>query len=501
MSAKIKKETTWFLRIKSGTVFGPVSLPGLVAWAEQGQVKAGNFISSDRQNWRLAESIPELALEWYLEDAGGETIGPFNKSVAQKIIDEGRIPEGTKMVHADEADLSRLRPLPDQHDTPNLPQPTEQQELPLDDADDDTAAAATAELEELRAKCEELHAECEELRQRSAQLEEQNHILVASAAKEKKNCTRQIADAAKNEEKLKERIVDLVGQIAENATEAEDSERLREQRDDFEKRLIEARDSYVELLDYSNQRDSETTAEIARLSQQCQELQDQLDSLSKPHHEQSLREFNARLQDQETLLAGTLNEERLALSEVLESERASFSTLRDASVARQQLIQGRLDAIIKLQGGDTKDTFEREARERHAKAQAARDREDLKALESEFDKLQRQAAIREQELSNRIRMLEIEGDRLREQASEAHLLTSENQRLSEQLSDREQLLAQERQERSIEQAQLEQAHQALIEQLEAEKNNSSSLALTEEPDNTPKPEKTFKATPWMQFKK
>ena len=38
---------TWFLRISSGVVFGPVPTKALRLWAEQGRVQPGNEISPD----------------------------------------------------------------------------------------------------------------------------------------------------------------------------------------------------------------------------------------------------------------------------------------------------------------------------------------------------------------------------------------------------------------------------------------------------------------------
>src|SRR5690606_3021076 len=54
---------------------------------------------------------------------------------------------------------------------------------------------------------------------------------------------------------LKKRIAELVGQLAEQATENESAERLRVERDALASSLREARGSYAELLEYSNARD------------------------------------------------------------------------------------------------------------------------------------------------------------------------------------------------------------------------------------------------------
>ena len=66
-----------------------------------------------------------------------------------------------------------------------------------------------------------------------------------------------------------------------------------------------------------------------------------------------VRELAARLREQETLVAGVLAEGMQVAGQLLASERESFAALRDGSVARQTLLQARLAALQKQQGGET----------------------------------------------------------------------------------------------------------------------------------------------------
>jgi hypothetical protein len=99
----------WFLRIAGGTVFGPVSTRGLIVWAEQGRIVPGNEVSTDRTKWQPAEDVPELSMAWYVEEPGGELVGPFHRTAGEALLREGRAVAGARLVPAREADPARVR--------------------------------------------------------------------------------------------------------------------------------------------------------------------------------------------------------------------------------------------------------------------------------------------------------------------------------------------------------------------------------------------------------
>ena len=616
---------TWFLRISTGTVFGPVSTQGLQTWAEQGRVQAGNAVSPDRKNWQAAETLAELNISWFIEDDSGQLVGPFHKRAAQKIIDERRAPDGARLVAAEDADLSRLRRSPAAGGTGSTGDLQPELDLATngDDGAEQASAAWTEERESLRLRIAELEEqtrnllkaaekdsrslarqldqarrqiaamerELEELRPQAAaaagpaggppanqalaeqveaarrELEElrqdgARQVDALKAGLDEAHAARQMAvdeaaalktelDAARaahqtavdeaaalktaleearsarqselddallaarqDVDTLKKRIAELVGQLAEQATENESAERLRVERDALASSLREARGSYAELLEYSNARDEAHARELAEAAEQCAALQEQVDAAAAvaraaadeaQQEPAQLRELHARLHEQETLLAGILGEDLQTVEKMLALEREAFTTLRDGSLQRQALLQARLTAVQKLQGGETTDVFEREAKVRSDKAQSARMQDALTALQAEHARFVRQAEARERELVSRVRMLELEEERLKERAAEAEPLYQRNQHLTELLNDREQKLAQERQQRSIEQAQLEQAHQTLLNQIETHRQTEPvlPLAAAEAADVAePSPSRaTFRVTPWMRLKK
>ena len=605
----------WFLRIASGTIFGPVSTQGLITWAEQGRVLAGNAISTDRKNWQSAESLPELNIAWYVEDAGGQLVGPFHRRAAEKIVEEG-LPEGaTRLVAAADADLSRLRKptvgkrdgrsqdghpeldldsAPASKETPAMSPAAwveERESLRLRIAELEAqgpnllraaekeaktharqlesarrqVAALERELEELRLvptaavtadeaemadterqaleqvleTCVELQGEIDRLQaqiakqqeerdqERTASAELQGEIdrLQAQIAKyqEERDQNRSERDALlsarQDVDALKVRIAELGGQIAQQDADHESVEDCERQCVTLEASLQSVRDSYAELIEFSNSRDNEHLQELERAEALRADLQAQLDAATA--HAQSLadkladeqqqeparlREISARLREQETLLAGIFAEDLQAIEKVLATERESFALLRDSSLQRQSLLQARLTAIQKMQGGETIGVYEREAKVRSDKANSAKLHDELVALQAEHARYARQAETREHELVSRVRLLELEEERLKDRASEAEPLYQRNQHLTELLQDREKKLAQERQQRSIEQAQLEQAHQALIAQMESRKQAEETLKLKPgeggQPNAAQQPQSpSFRVTPWMRLKK
>jgi hypothetical protein len=659
----------WFLRISSGTIFGPVSMQGLVTWAEQGQVQAGNEVSRDRKQWQAAESLPELNISWYIEDADQQLIGPFHKRVAETIIAKGAGTGEGRLVSGADADLSRLRTTaaaqsagvregehpelnldpatpadnaptdaapaawseeresfrlriaeleaqtrnllraaekesrsrnrqiesarrqiasledelqalrqsPAEPDEPDADVPSDAEKTALEAAletarqeirdlrqaaerESDTLHARISELEQQQAAAaaaeetaaaldrlrvehakqqntlETERAEREALRGRFAALEQaaaadtgrlreqldQQEQQIAARTEELgrlRSDQMQLQSARKDVEALKVRIAELIGQIAEHATTNEAIEELQARCTTLESSLRNEQVTYAELLIYSNSRDQEHQEAMHEAAGRQAALQTQLDetsagarSLEERLKELSaqeparLRELNARLREQETLLAGVLVEAQQVTNRLLASERESFTALRDSSVERQTLLQERLAALQKLRGGETRDVFEREAKVRTDRANSARTQDALATLQQDHARYVRQVEAREHELVNRIRLLELEEDRLKERVAEAEPLYQRNQRLTERLQDREQKLAKERQQRSIEQAQLEEAHQTLMDQIESRRQKDDRLPLTPgsgesaEPSALPARE-TFRAPPWMRLRK
>ncbi len=200
----------WFLRIASGVVFGPVPTKALRIWAEQGRVQPGNEISLDRKNWIPAPSLDELDIVWYLEDSAGNLTGPFNKRAAEKLIADGRVGEGTSIVHKDDADLAHLvRPAMENRRRKPLDGAPE-----LDFGEGDGAVEGDENA---------LRTECEGLRLRVEVLEKSQKQLLAAAEKECKSHERQLEAERKKVSRLEAELEEakLLASTAANAAAAE----------------------------------------------------------------------------------------------------------------------------------------------------------------------------------------------------------------------------------------------------------------------------------------
>lgn len=54
----------WYLRVKDGSVYGPVAVSALCEWAAQGRVAPSNEVSHDGEKWMPADSIHALSAYW-----------------------------------------------------------------------------------------------------------------------------------------------------------------------------------------------------------------------------------------------------------------------------------------------------------------------------------------------------------------------------------------------------------------------------------------------------
>ena len=58
----------WYVRMSDGNVYGPADVAALVSWAEDGRVDPSSSLSKDRIKWTPAQLMPELEMEWLVEN-------------------------------------------------------------------------------------------------------------------------------------------------------------------------------------------------------------------------------------------------------------------------------------------------------------------------------------------------------------------------------------------------------------------------------------------------
>lgn len=506
---------TWFLRISSGVVFGPVPTKALRLWAEQGRVQPGNEISPDRSNWIPAQSLEELDIVWYLEDSQGNLTGPFNKKAAEKLIADGHVGEGTSIVHKDDADLAHLvRPALESHRR----KPASDGAPELDFGADEDATSKTEN---------ELRTECDGLRLKIEVLEKSQRQLLSAAEKECKSHERQLdaerAKVSKLEAELEEaRLLAATAQNAvreasaksdaDKADAEEEVAKLRASVDEKSKRIAELEMEYADLLAFSNKRDAETQAEIAELREQADRRSAATSELER--RVADLEKENAALAA-EAAEAKPAEEKKIVVSDdadlALAAQVEFLSSLLDDGQKAQRSIKGRIDELIAIRSGGHATAKERLAEMRAERAESERRGEEIKNLRLEQSRLEELAAAREKELQRRIRILEIDLDETKEAARETDGLREKVAQLESALNDRDQIIVRERKERADEHQQLEQAQNALLMRLETlEKAKEVGSGGVPQRSDDPTDQRTngptvkrglFRATPWMSFKK
>jgi hypothetical protein len=503
MSEEETDTRSWFLRIASGVVFGPVPTKALRLWAEQGRVQPGNEISLDRKNWIPAPSLEELDIVWYLEDNQGNLTGPFNKRAAEKLISDGRVGEGTSIVHKDDADLAHLvRPAIE-----NRRKKVSGGAPELDFGADEDAASADENA---------LRTECEGLRLRVEVLEKSQKQLLAAAEKECKSHERQLQAERNRVSKLEAELEEtrLAAATARNAATQTTETDAKE----IDAKLAAAEAKCAEVEAALAEQAAKHKDELAVAKAMCAEMTAKLEALQSEYAE-LLAFSNERDTQAETRIAELSRRPQISISDeadrVFAAEIEYLNSLFDEGQKRQKQVRERIDELVALRSGGLADAAERQARMRAEKAAIDRNREEINNLRLENARNAKHAEAREQELQRRIRLLEIELSQTKESAREADDLRQRVQNLTDAVNDRDQILVRERQERAVEHQQLEQAQQALLQRLESlekaavEHREAPKLETAAEsepeappPPPPPRPRKPlFHATPWMSFKK
>ena len=282
----------------------------------------------------------------------------------------------------------------------------------------------------------------------------------------------------------------------------------RERADSMARECSVAKSNYSELLAFSNQRDNEANAQLAKAQATIDDLTARNEELEKKLEQQD----KSRLVP---TLAGMTDRDSKTLDRIVTSEREFLNGLRDEWQKQQRVVQERLSELARLHGGELAGTAKREARERAEQSEIARAKQMLDSLRHEYSEAMKRGEQRERELNQQIRKLETENDHAQDLAADSDGLRERVSQLSEMLHERDQTLAKERQDRSIERSRYEQAQLALSQQIANLQDGKSKLPFMKPPyeaksegreaeADTPEraaARKSFHVPPWMQLKK
>ncbi|MBM4156276.1 MAG: hypothetical protein FJ221_14795 [Lentisphaerae bacterium] len=99
----------WFLRKEAGAVYGPVDLPTLQAWAEDGRVAPEDHVSADQLEWRPAFEMEALGMAWLLELEDDHAYGPAHWKAFEGMLAEGALDPPLRLRHQLTGEILVLR--------------------------------------------------------------------------------------------------------------------------------------------------------------------------------------------------------------------------------------------------------------------------------------------------------------------------------------------------------------------------------------------------------
>jgi len=476
MNADKTDTRQWFLRITGKPLFGPVSTPGIVVWAEQGRILPGHEVSTDQITWVPADQVPELGIVWYIDDGAGNLRGPLNRAAAETILISGKAPPDARLVHTDKADLSRvIRPGAEPRAN------GAQAEKPSKDGEALRQRVTLLETDITRLK-ETLAAAKQAARQCTAIEHERDDLRLA------------LAEAQSSNSAITHERDDLKLALAE-AQSAHSA--IAHERDDLKLALAEAQSAYSELLTLSNTREAEFLARIEALEKPLSPVE---------------RAAEVCAADPGSALAHILEQEMESLDNDLAQEREAMAGLRDWSTRRQEAIQTRIHDLTRILNGETDVAASRrpvpDSGGRRHTGDAMRLQAEVATLRATQAQETRLFDEREAELTRKIHVLEAEDARLRARVIEADKLARHNQELAETIRRRDLELSQERKQREVEREHLATAQQALLRRIEQLEHTSDTRAeeasadTREEPVSpaTREPNRT-KLSAWIRLKR
>jgi len=87
----MQTDDKWYVKSVAGKVFGPIDLETLRKWVRDGRIEPLAGISRDLQNWMIAPLLPELEMNWIVENNPGQFYGPTHRDVIDDLKKSGSL--------------------------------------------------------------------------------------------------------------------------------------------------------------------------------------------------------------------------------------------------------------------------------------------------------------------------------------------------------------------------------------------------------------------------
>ena len=458
----------WYLRTQDET-FGPETEERLVEWARMGRIQPGQEVSEDNEIWRRVEEIPFLDMRFSIDIGDGNPRGPFNKAAADALLASGRLPR-TAMILETRAPFEV----------------------------EDVASEANVEVaEKLVEKVVEKIVEIpvEKIVYKEVPVEKiVEKIVEREVPVEVEKIIEKRVEVPVEVEKIVEKIVvqTVVDETRVKELEAILEEERRHTRE-LQSKMDDAAKSFA-------QRDEEMQGKLMALAKESSQREASLREriLALEDELRRLPQSASEIADIQSAVYYLMTNEVEEIGAILESERKEAEEFRRRHEERIDKLLHRRRELLRRAGADITEMTRKALVNRPEDPRTVQLRKELEELRRTETKKAVEAAAKITELSEKLRLADVDALRKEESMKDITQLRTEVQDLREKLQLREKELLTERQHAEAvrqREAMNQQTLLARLSQLESPSIGTPQSLAT----NQSREAKMVKLPKWMRF--
>ena len=458
----------WYLRTQDET-FGPETEERLVEWARMGRIQPGQEVSEDNEIWRRVEEIPFLDMRFSIDIGDGNPRGPFNKAAADALLASGRLPR-TAMI------LETRAPF---------------------EVEDVTSEANVEVAEKVVEKVVEKIVEIpvEKIVYKEVPVEKiVEKIVEREVPVEVEKIIEKRVEVPVEVEKIVEKIVvqTVVDETRVKELEAILEEERRHTRE-LQSKMDDAAKSFA-------QRDEEMQGKLMALAKESSQREASLREriLALEDELRRLPQSASEIADIQSAVYYLMTNEVEEIGAILESERKEAEEFRRRHEERIDKLLHRRRELLRRAGADITEMTRKALVNRPEDPRTVQLRKELEELRRTETKKAVEAAAKITELSEKLRLADVDALRKEESMKDITQLRTEVQDLREKLQLREKELLTERQHAEAvrqREAMNQQTLLARLSQLESPSIGTPQSLAT----NQSREAKMVKLPKWMRF--
>ena len=463
----------WYLRTQDET-FGPETEERLVEWARMGRIQPGQEVSEDNEIWRRVEEIPFLDMRFSIDIGDGNPRGPFNKAAADALLASGRLPR-TAMI------LETRAPFDSEKEEAVEPQAAEASGPNVEIVEKIVEKIVEIPVEKIVYKEVPVEKIVEKIVEREVPVEVEKII-------EKR------VEVPVEVEKIVEKIVvqTVVDETRVKELEAILEEERRHTRE-LQSKMDDAAKSFA-------QRDEEMQGKLMTLAKESSQREASLREriLALEDELRRLPQSASEIADIQSAVYYLMTNEVEEIGAILESERKEAEEFRRRHEERIDKLLHRRRELLRRAGADITEMTRKALVNRPEDPRTVQLRKELEELRRTETKKAVEAAAKITELTEKLRLMEVDSSRKEESMKDITQLHAEVQDLREKLHLREkELLAERQHAESVRQreAMNQQTLLARLSQLESPSIGTPQSLAT----NQSREAKMVKLPKWMRF--